>query len=89
MAKEGLNEWSMHSSVLVFVQSQLRTNLITELQQSVRGPLTVRDLDPPEQEPLLLRAANSLVADHLLRGKYEYTLGVFLPESGLAQDKVY
>ncbi|PVD35044.1 hypothetical protein C0Q70_06325 [Pomacea canaliculata] len=71
------------------IKSQLRTNLITELQQSVRGPLTVRDLDPPEQEPLLLRAANSLVADHLLRGKYEYTLGVFLPESGLAQDKIF
>ncbi|KAK7097785.1 centriole and centriolar satellite protein ofd1-like [Littorina saxatilis] len=71
------------------IKSQLRTNLITELQQSVQGPLTIRDLEPSESDPLLLRAANSLVADHLKRAKYEYTLGVFLPESGLAQDKMF
>ncbi|KAK7460735.1 hypothetical protein BaRGS_00038850, partial [Batillaria attramentaria] len=71
------------------IKSQLRTNLITELQQSVQGPLTVRDLEPRESEPLLLRAANSLVADHLRQSQYEYSLGVFLPESGLAQDKVF
>ena len=75
-------------SILILLQSQLRTNLISELQQSVQGPLTIHDLDTAESDPLLLRAANSLVADHLRRTKYEYTLGVFLPESGLAQDKV-
>jgi oral-facial-digital syndrome 1 protein len=69
-------------------QSQLRTNLITELQQSVQGPLTLRDLEPSESDPLILRAANSLVADHLRHMQYEYSLGVFMPESGLAQDKV-
>lgn len=81
--------WSLEQmELLLHLQSQLRTNLITELQQSVQGPLTLRDLEPSESDPLLLRAANSLVADHLQKAKYEYTLGVFLPESGLAQDKV-
>ncbi|XP_076468421.1 centriole and centriolar satellite protein OFD1-like isoform X3 [Babylonia areolata] len=70
------------------IKSQLRTNLITELQ-SVQGPLTLHDLEPQESDPLILRAANSLVADHMRRAKYEYSLGVFLPESGLSQDKIF
>ncbi|KAL8607286.1 hypothetical protein ACOMHN_047617 [Nucella lapillus] len=71
------------------IKSQLRTNLITELQQSVQRPLTLHDLDTQESDPLILRATNSLIADHLRRSKYEYSLGVFLPESGLSQDKIF
>jgi len=39
-------------------------------------------------ENLCELAANSLVADHLKRLKYDYSLSVFLPESGLDQNKV-
>lgn len=37
---------------------------------------------------LLIGAANSLVADHLGKCGYEYSLSVFFPESGLAPEKV-
>lgn len=37
---------------------------------------------------LLIDASNSLVADHLRRCGYEYSLSVFYPESGLEKDKV-
>lgn len=39
-------------------------------------------------ENLCELAANSLVADHLKRFKYDYSLSVFLPESGLDANKV-
>lgn len=39
-------------------------------------------------ENLCELAANSLVADHLKRFKYDYSLSVFLPESGLDQNKL-
>ncbi|XP_012585849.1 PREDICTED: oral-facial-digital syndrome 1 protein [Condylura cristata] len=37
---------------------------------------------------LLAGASNSLVAEHLQRCGYEYSLSVFFPESGLAKEKV-
>lgn len=39
-------------------------------------------------ESLPLTAVNSLVADHLRHAGYDYSLSIFLPESGMAQDKV-
>lgn len=41
-----------------------------------------------ECSSLLIGASNSLVADHLRRCGYEYSLSVFYPESGLEKDKV-
>jgi len=69
------------------IKSQLRNSLVTELQQSVKGPLTLKDLKIPEEGTLIHRASNSLVANHLRACQYEYSLGVFLPECGLSQDK--
>ncbi|KAH9513900.1 hypothetical protein Btru_031696 [Bulinus truncatus] len=68
------------------IKSQLRNSLVTELQQTVHGPLTIKDLKVPDEGSLLHRASNSLVANHLSACHYEYTLSVFLPESGLSQD---
>ena len=34
------------------------------------------------------RAANSVIVDHLRRCGYEYTLAIFLPESGTKPDEV-
>ncbi|KAL5012921.1 hypothetical protein ScPMuIL_011472 [Solemya velum] len=71
------------------VKSQLRNSLVSELQQSAKGKLSLRDLRVPEEGSILHRAANSLIADHLRRCQYDYTLSVFLPETGIAQDKVF
>nr|XP_020015460.1 oral-facial-digital syndrome 1 protein-like [Castor canadensis] len=42
-----------------------------------------------EGSALLIGASNSLVADHLQKCGYEYSLSVFFPESGLAKEKVF
>uniref|UniRef100_A0A8D0GE26 OFD1 centriole and centriolar satellite protein n=1 Tax=Sphenodon punctatus TaxID=8508 RepID=A0A8D0GE26_SPHPU len=42
-----------------------------------------------EGSSLLIGASNSLVADHLRRCGYEYSLSVFYPESGLEKEKVF
>ncbi|KAM6151452.1 centriole and centriolar satellite protein OFD1 [Rhynchocyon petersi] len=44
---------------------------------------------PVEGSALLIGASNSLVADHLQRCGYEYSLSVFFPESGLAKEKIF
>ncbi|XP_019350529.1 centriole and centriolar satellite protein OFD1 isoform X3 [Alligator mississippiensis] len=42
-----------------------------------------------DESSLLVSASNSLVADHLRRCGYEYSLSVFYPESGLEKEKVF
>ncbi|XP_071498456.1 centriole and centriolar satellite protein OFD1-like [Diadema antillarum] len=79
------------------LKSQLRTKLVTELRQGallqqVRFGSDPGAVTPPSgmgPSPLMLRAANSLIADHLRRCGYDYSLAVFLPESGSAQDKIF
>lgn len=73
------------------IKSQLRNSIVSELQQTAKGQgqLTLRDLRVPEEGTLLHRASNSLIADHLRRCQYEYSLSVFLPESGISRDKVF
>ncbi|XP_056357519.1 centriole and centriolar satellite protein OFD1 isoform X3 [Oenanthe melanoleuca] len=44
---------------------------------------------PSEDSSLLITASNSLVADHLERCGYEYSLSVFFPESGLEKKKLW
>ncbi|XP_053921667.1 centriole and centriolar satellite protein OFD1 isoform X2 [Cuculus canorus] len=44
---------------------------------------------PSDDSPLLITASNSLVADHLQRCGYEYSLSVFFPESGLEKKKLW
>ncbi|XP_038055401.1 oral-facial-digital syndrome 1 protein-like isoform X2 [Patiria miniata] len=74
------------------LKSQLRTKLVNELRVSYNSqptpssPETVQD---DECGTLMHRAANSLVADHLRRCQYEYTLAVFLPESETGKDKMF
>ncbi|XP_064339590.1 centriole and centriolar satellite protein OFD1 isoform X2 [Camelus dromedarius] len=74
--------------ILDTLETQLRKQLIQELMH----PVLTEDLQPPsisvEGSTLLVRACNSLVADHLRRCGYEYSLSVFFPESGLAKQKV-
>ena len=70
------------------LQSQLRNRLIAELQEAAfHGGLTECD-QSAVTDNLYELAANSLVADHLKRCKYEYSLSVFLPECGLQENKV-
>lgn len=75
--------------VLDTLQTQLRNQLIHELMH----PVLSGEVKPPsisvEGSALLIGASNSLVADHLQRCGYEYSLSVFFPESGLARKDIY
>ncbi|NWR64908.1 OFD1 protein, partial [Bucorvus abyssinicus] len=66
-------------------QTQLRNQLIHDLMH----PILSGELQPQavqsEESSLLITASNSLVADHLQRCGYEYSLSVFFPESGLEE----
>nr|XP_044996708.1 oral-facial-digital syndrome 1 protein isoform X3 [Jaculus jaculus] len=75
--------------ILDTLKTQLRNQLIHELMYPVlSGEVTPRSISV-EGSALLIGASNSLVADHLQRCGYEYSLSVFFPESGLAKDKVF
>ncbi|XP_015743340.1 oral-facial-digital syndrome 1 protein isoform X1 [Python bivittatus] len=73
--------------VLDTLKTQLRKQLIHELM----NPVLCREILPKaissECSSLIIVACNSLVADHLRRCGYEYSLSVFYPESGLEKDK--
>ncbi|XP_036029962.1 oral-facial-digital syndrome 1 protein isoform X4 [Onychomys torridus] len=75
--------------ILDTLKTQLRNQLIHELMH----PVLSGEVKPPsisvEGSALLIGASNSLVADHLQRCGYEYSLSVFFPESGLAKEKVF
>ncbi|KAK3100460.1 hypothetical protein FSP39_020439 [Pinctada imbricata] len=71
------------------IKTQLRNSLVKELQQTTKGKLTGSEQRSAEEGSLLHRASNSLVADHLKNCKYDYSLSVFLPESGTARDKIF
>ncbi|XP_027970769.1 oral-facial-digital syndrome 1 protein isoform X2 [Eumetopias jubatus] len=75
--------------ILDTLKTQLRNQLIHELMHPVlSGELQPRSISV-EGSALLIGASNSLVADHLQRCGYEYSLSVFFPESGLAKEKVF
>ncbi|XP_012640257.2 centriole and centriolar satellite protein OFD1 [Microcebus murinus] len=75
--------------ILDTLKTQLRNQLIHELMHPVlSGELQPRSI-LVEGSSLLIGASNSLVADHLQRCGYEYSLSVFFPESGLAQEKIF
>lgn len=71
---------------------QLRKRLVAELQHSAMKqgftPRREEEQVDARKTSLTLRAVNSLVADHLKRCNYEYTLSIFLPESDTAREKV-
>lgn len=69
-------------------QTQLRNQLIHELMHPILSGELQPQMVPSEDSSLLITASNSLVADHLERCGYEYSLSVFFPESGLEKKKV-
>lgn len=73
--------------ILDALKTQLRKLLIHELMQPVlNGELQPRSVSAGQS---FIGASNCLVADHLQRCGYEYSLSVFFPESGLAKEKVF
>ncbi|XP_062939615.1 centriole and centriolar satellite protein OFD1 isoform X5 [Cynocephalus volans] len=75
--------------ILDALKTQLRKQLIHELMHpALCGELQPQSLSV-EGSALLIGASNSLVADHLQRCGYEYSLSVFFPESGLEKEKVF
>ncbi|XP_037018204.2 centriole and centriolar satellite protein OFD1-like [Artibeus jamaicensis] len=75
--------------ILDRLKMQLRKHLIQELMHPVLSGEAAPQSISVEGSTLLLGASNSLVADHLRRCGYEYSLSVFFPESGLAEEQVF
>ena len=74
---------------LFHLQSQLRNKLVTELKHiGPPQPIVSGSVPSAQDGSLLLRASHSLVADHLRYTGLDYSLSVFLPETGTTQDKV-
>ncbi|KFW03628.1 Oral-facial-digital syndrome 1 protein, partial [Eurypyga helias] len=70
-------------------QTQLRNQLIHELIHPIVGGELQPQAVPSDDSALLITASNSLVADHLQRCGYEYSLSVFFPESGLEKKQLW
>ncbi|NXN23668.1 OFD1 protein, partial [Nycticryphes semicollaris] len=70
-------------------QTQLRNQLIHELMHPILSGELQPQAVPSDDSSLLITASNSLVADHLQRCGYEYSLSVFFPESGLEKKKLW
>ncbi|NXQ37924.1 OFD1 protein, partial [Catharus fuscescens] len=75
--------------VLDTLKTQLRNQLIHELMHPILNGELQPQMVPTEDSSLLITASNSLVADHLERCGYEYSLSVFFPESGLEKRKLW
>ncbi|XP_077637729.1 centriole and centriolar satellite protein OFD1 isoform X1 [Lonchura striata] len=75
--------------VLDTLKTQLRNQLIHELMHPILSGELQPQMVPSEDSSLLITASNSLVADHLERCGYEYSLSVFFPESGLEKKKLW
>nr|XP_028583509.1 oral-facial-digital syndrome 1 protein isoform X5 [Podarcis muralis] len=73
--------------VLDSLKTQLRNQLIHDLMNPILSGKIQPQAVSSECSSLLIGASNSLVADHLRRCGYEYSLSVFYPESGLEKDK--
>ncbi|KAK2904646.1 hypothetical protein Q8A67_006445 [Cirrhinus molitorella] len=69
--------------VLDALKTQLRNQLIQELQPPVRRVDTVA-----QAHSVLVTACNSVIVNHLRSAGYDYTLSVFFPECGMSKDKV-
>ncbi|XP_027747556.1 oral-facial-digital syndrome 1 protein isoform X2 [Empidonax traillii] len=75
--------------VLDTLKTQLRNQLIHELMHPILSGELQPQAVPSDDSSLLITASNSLVADHLERCGYEYSLSVFFPESGLEKKKLW
>ncbi|XP_046931863.1 centriole and centriolar satellite protein OFD1 isoform X3 [Lynx rufus] len=75
--------------ILDTLKTQLRKQLIHELMHPVVNGEVQSQSVPVEGSALLIGTSNSLVADHLKRCGYEYSLSVFFPETGVAKEKVF
>ncbi|NWU17310.1 OFD1 protein, partial [Cephalopterus ornatus] len=75
--------------VLDTLKTQLRNQLIHELMHPILSGELQPQTVPSDDSSILITASNSLVADHLQRCGYEYSLSVFFPESGLEKKQLW
>ncbi|PIO39522.1 hypothetical protein AB205_0211170, partial [Aquarana catesbeiana] len=73
--------------VLDSLKTQLRNQLIQDLNPPAHSKEQLHSSDTPSNS-LVHQVCNSLVADHMRRCGYEYSLSVFYPECGLEKEKV-
>lgn len=70
------------------LQSQIRTKLIAELSRDGGSKLFMGRINKKSGSTLVQKAVDSLVAHHLISSNYDYTLSIFIPESGMDQKNV-
>ncbi|XP_053310984.1 centriole and centriolar satellite protein OFD1 isoform X2 [Spea bombifrons] len=87
--RKRLYQMFKNKGVLDSLKTQLRSHLIHELKHRSDGGEPAHMSKEHQAEYLLLRASNSLIADHLERCGYDYSLSVFYSECGLEKDKVF
>ena len=67
----------------------LKTQLRYKIVEELRGASVIRfPSETLDENQATFKLVNSLVSDHLRRNQYDYTLSVFLAESGTGQNKV-
>ncbi|NXI93646.1 OFD1 protein, partial [Psophia crepitans] len=87
--RQRLYQTFKNRGVLDTLKTQLRNQLIHELMHPILSGELQPQAVPSDDSSLLITASNSLVADHLQRCGYEYSLSVFFPESGLEKKKLW
>ncbi len=80
LVKSKLYESFKSNGIETALKAQLRLQLIQLFKKHV-GSSTLENLS--RENSLVDAVLNSLIADHLLKFNYRYTLSVFLPECGL------
>lgn len=57
--------------------------------KGLRAENAKKSNETDKEESLFLKAANSIIIDYLEKSKMEYTLSMFLPESGTENNMVF
>lgn len=90
--KSKLIESVRNKGILDSMKSQLRNKLALEMNSNIEQTNNKNGLVTVNQKPrsnLALNTINCLLIDHLRSNEYDYTLSVFMPESGINLNEVY
>ena len=77
----------LQSDSNIFLQSQLRNRLATELHKTMKGSVGP-SLPGSPRKSMRVQVADRIVAEYLNSVGYEYSLSIFLPEAGTSMEKV-
>lgn len=71
------------------IQCQLRNKLLVDLKsKGLKTEQATKSGETDHEQSLFIKAANSIIIDFLESSKMEYTLSMFIPESGTENNMV-